>query len=84
MQVDEKKTGSGREHNSNLKSTENKRLETNLSPFALDMSFFGFDTALPRDRAGASNKGIFEHANPFSEVAKARKLQAFQDNDEEM
>lgn len=48
------------------------------------MSFFGFDTSLPRDRSAANNKGIFEHANPFTEVAKARKLQAFQDTEEEM
>ncbi len=48
------------------------------------MSFFGFDTALPRDRPASGSKGIFEHANPFTEVAKARKLQAFQDNEEEM
>jgi hypothetical protein len=48
------------------------------------MSFFGFDTSLPRDRSAANNKGIFEHANPFTEVAKARNLQAFQDTEEEM
>ncbi|EXJ84124.1 hypothetical protein A1O3_04791 [Capronia epimyces CBS 606.96] len=49
------------------------------------MSFFGFDTTLPRDKAGGANsKGFFEHANPFNEVAKARKLQAFQDNQEEV
>lgn len=47
------------------------------------MSFFGFDTSLPRDKPGAS-KGIFEHSNPFNEVAKARKLQAFQGDEEEM
>ena len=48
------------------------------------MSFFGFDSSLPRDKPGGGEKGIFEHANPFAEVAKARKLQAFQDQDEEM
>ena len=48
------------------------------------MSFFGFDTSLPRDKPGAEGKGIFEHTNPFTEVAKARKLQAFHDNEEEM
>ncbi|KAJ9602754.1 DNA topoisomerase 2-associated protein pat1 [Cladophialophora chaetospira] len=48
------------------------------------MSFFGFDTSLPRDKPGPSERGIFEHANPFTEVAKARKLQAFQDNEEEV
>ena len=46
------------------------------------MSFFGFDSSLPRDRPGAGEKGIFEHTNPFAEVAKARKLQAFQDKEE--
>lgn len=48
------------------------------------MSFFGFDTSLPRDRSAANSKGIFEHANPFTEVAKARNLQAFQDTEEDM
>ena len=48
------------------------------------MSFFGFDTSLPRDKPGGGSKGIFEHSNPFNEVAKARKLQAFQDNEQEM
>ncbi|EXJ78812.1 hypothetical protein A1O1_09214 [Capronia coronata CBS 617.96] len=49
------------------------------------MSFFGFDTTLPRDKSGgANNKGIFEHTNPFSEVAKARKLQAFQNKEEDV
>ncbi|KAK5275035.1 DNA topoisomerase 2-associated protein pat1 [Exophiala xenobiotica] len=48
------------------------------------MSFFGFDTSLPRDKPGGGSKGIFEHSNPFNEVAKARKLQAFQDNEQEI
>ena len=48
------------------------------------MSFFGFDTSLPRDKSAAAGKGIFEHTNPFNEVAKARKLQAFQGDDEEV
>lgn len=47
------------------------------------MSFFGFDTSLPRDQPPAG-KGIFEHTNPFNEVAKARKLQAFQGEGGEM
>ncbi|KIV93257.1 hypothetical protein PV10_04484 [Exophiala mesophila] len=48
------------------------------------MSFFGFDTSLPRDQP-ATGKGIFEHTNPFNEVAKARKLQAFHgEGDEEI
>jgi hypothetical protein len=44
------------------------------------MSSFGFDTT--SGKAGASSsggKGIFEHTNPFTEVSNARKLQAFQD-----
>lgn len=43
------------------------------------MSFFGFDTSLPRDKS----KGIFEHTDGFAGVQQARKLQAFQDNDDE-
>ena len=44
------------------------------------MSFFGFDTTLPKGDGGKSGgKGIFEHTNPFTEVSNARKLQAFQD-----
>ncbi|KIW21536.1 hypothetical protein PV08_02116 [Exophiala spinifera] len=48
------------------------------------MSFFGFDTSLPRDKPGGASKGIFEHSNPFNEVAKARKLQAFHDDEQEI
>ncbi|OAL21670.1 hypothetical protein AYO20_11342 [Fonsecaea nubica] len=48
------------------------------------MSFFGFDTSLPRDKPEGAGKGIFEHTNPFAEVAKARKLQAFQDSQDEI
>ncbi|RMZ87710.1 hypothetical protein DV736_g5063, partial [Chaetothyriales sp. CBS 134916] len=48
------------------------------------MSFFGFDTSLPRDRAANDGpKGIFEHRDPFAEIDKGRKLQAFQDAEEE-
>lgn len=43
------------------------------------MSFFGFDTRLPQNKsAPGGSKGIFEHTNPFAEVQKARRLQAFQ------
>ncbi|PKX97357.1 deadenylation-dependent mRNA-decapping factor PAT1 [Aspergillus novofumigatus IBT 16806] len=36
------------------------------------MSFFGFDTTLPRDRAPAGEKrGFFEAPDPFAEVARA-------------
>lgn len=39
----------------------------------LVMSFFGFDTNLPRDRqAGQQTKGIFETTDPFAEVARAQ------------
>jgi hypothetical protein len=44
------------------------------------MSFFGFDSTLPKADPGTSGgKGIFEHTNPFTEVSNARKLQALQD-----
>lgn len=47
------------------------------------MSFFGFDSNLPREKPSAG-KGIFEHNDPFAGIAQARKLQAFQgDNEEE-
>jgi hypothetical protein len=46
------------------------------------MSFFGFDTNLPKEKPGA-NKGVFEHNDPFAGIAQARKLQAFQADDEE-
>jgi len=46
------------------------------------MSFFGFDPTGPRDQS-ATTKGIFEHADPFAEVSKARKLQAFQPTEED-
>ncbi|KAJ9230265.1 hypothetical protein DTO169E5_8500 [Paecilomyces variotii] len=37
------------------------------------MSFFGFDTTLPRDRAAAGGRrGIFENPDPFAEVARAK------------
>lgn len=36
------------------------------------MSFFGFDTTLPRDRPPAGKKrGFFEAPDPFAEVARA-------------
>lgn len=48
------------------------------------MSFFGFDAALPEGDAGrGGGKGIFEHTNPFTQVSNARKLQAFQDVENE-
>ena len=44
------------------------------------MSFFGFDSSLPKDSNTSSRpKGIFEHTNPFDEVSKAQKLRAFHD-----
>jgi hypothetical protein len=44
------------------------------------MSFFEFDTTLPKANPGRSGgKGIVEHTNPFTEVSNARKLQALQD-----
>ena len=48
------------------------------------MSFFGFDSNLPRDKPQAkTSKGIFEHQDPFAGIAQARKLQAFQDDEPE-
>jgi hypothetical protein len=38
----------------------------------LDMSFFGFDTTLPKDRPSRVSRGIFENPDPFAEVARAR------------
>lgn len=37
------------------------------------MSFFGFDTNLPKDRsAGTASKGIFESSNPFADISRAQ------------
>jgi DNA topoisomerase 2-associated protein PAT1 len=48
------------------------------------MSFFGFNSALPRDDPGSGKaKGIFETQDPFAQVRQARKLQAFQDTQDE-
>ena len=48
------------------------------------MSFFGFNTALPGDGPGSGKaKGIFETQDPFAQVRQARKLQAFQDSQDE-
>lgn len=48
------------------------------------MSFFGFDTTLPKGagRPGAS-RGVFEQRDPFAEVSQAHKLQAFRDTQDE-
>jgi Topoisomerase II-associated protein PAT1 len=48
------------------------------------MSFFDFNTALPRDEPSrGKSKGIFDTQNPFAQVQQARKLQAFQDTHDE-
>lgn len=43
------------------------------------MSFFGFDTTLPRDRGRGpgpgTSKGFFENPDPFAEVARATALE---------
>lgn len=42
------------------------------------MSFFGFDTTLPRDRDPAgpgATRGFFENPDPFAEVARATALE---------
>ncbi|KAH8696136.1 putative topoisomerase II associated protein [Talaromyces proteolyticus] len=47
------------------------------------MSFFGFDTSLPRDRqAGQQARGIFENPDPFAEVARAQ-AQGLHDADDD-
>lgn len=48
------------------------------------MAFFGFDTTLPKDRSVANSRGLFEQRNQFAELQKAAKLNAFQDQEEEM
>lgn len=48
------------------------------------MSFFGFDTTLPKGDSGpGKSKGFFESQDPFAQVRQARKLQAFQDTQDE-
>ncbi|KAJ6037155.1 hypothetical protein N7540_001434 [Penicillium herquei] len=40
------------------------------------MSFFGFNTTLPRDRdRGPSSRGFFENPDPFAEVARASGIE---------
>jgi DNA topoisomerase 2-associated protein PAT1 len=47
------------------------------------MSFFGFDTSLPKDRPpGEKSRGIFENPDPFAEVARA-KAQGFHEDDDD-
>ena len=42
-------------------------------PLPPKMSFFGFNTTLPRDRAPPiETRGIFDTPDPFAEVARAR------------
>jgi hypothetical protein len=50
------------------------------------MSFFPFDTGGgQRDQpASGAGPGIFEHKNPFTGIAQTRKLQAFQNEDDEV
>lgn len=48
------------------------------------MSFFGFDTTLPRDKASlGDDRGFFEAPDPFAEVARAQAegLQSLEDDD---
>ncbi|KAL3434002.1 topoisomerase II-associated protein PAT1 [Aspergillus tetrazonus] len=47
------------------------------------MSFFGFDTTLPRDRAPqGGQRGIFDTPDPFAEVARARAAAQHEDDDD--
>ncbi|KAJ5121330.1 Topoisomerase II-associated protein PAT1 [Penicillium bovifimosum] len=39
------------------------------------MSFFGFETKLPRDRDGSGSKGFFETSDPFADIARAHALE---------
>ncbi|KAL4808695.1 topoisomerase II-associated protein PAT1 [Aspergillus unguis] len=46
------------------------------------MSFFGFDTTLPRDRAAqGGQRGIFDTPDPFAEVARAQAAAQHGDDD---
>lgn len=49
------------------------------------MSFFGFDTTLPRDRqaGGQQSRGIFENPDPFAEVARAQAQGLHGDDDDD-
>ncbi|GCB19238.1 DNA topoisomerase 2-associated protein pat1 [Aspergillus awamori] len=48
------------------------------------MSFFGFNTTLPRDRAPAGEqRGIFDTPDPFAEVARARLAANFQSGEDD-
>ncbi|THC99817.1 hypothetical protein EYZ11_000747 [Aspergillus tanneri] len=52
-------------------------------PFPPKMSFFGFDTTLPRDRAPPGDKrGIFDTPDPFAEVARAKAEGLHEDDDD--
>jgi hypothetical protein len=47
------------------------------------MSFFGFDTTLPKDRPPATQtRGIFENPDPFADVARAT-AQGLHDDDDD-
>ena len=46
------------------------------------MSFFGFDTTLPRDKSDGK-RGIFENPDPFAEVAEA-KVGGLEDDDDDV
>lgn len=48
------------------------------------MSFFGFDTSLPKDRPpGEQPRGIFENPDPFAEIARVR-AQGFHEDDDDV
>lgn len=47
------------------------------------MSFFGFDTTLPRDKpSSGQTRGFFEAPDPFAEVARA-EAEGLQEEDED-
>jgi DNA topoisomerase 2-associated protein PAT1 len=47
------------------------------------MSFFGYDTTLPRDRPPGNTKGFFETSDPFAGVSKSRVLEGFRPEDDD-
>ena len=46
------------------------------------MSFFGYDTTLPRDRP-PNSQGFFETPDPFAGVSRSRVLEGFRPEDDD-
>jgi DNA topoisomerase 2-associated protein PAT1 len=47
------------------------------------MSFFGYDTTLPRDRPSGNTQSFFETPDPFAGVSRSRVLESFRDDDDD-